>query len=192
MPRRPQQRTLETRANLLACARASVLKVGYAGLRVDDVVTRAGVAKGTFFAHFKDKDGILECLVGDEMDRLLAEMERLPPPTSVADLADCIWPFLLFLRQDRYTFDFIIRHSGATASDQIGPIAQAFHRHAAISRVWMDQGRFRVDVPPAILAHGIQAFMIHSVGLEFCALHSGDGLRARLCEYLEAWLNVPG
>ncbi|GGX60149.1 hypothetical protein GCM10007385_31760 [Tateyamaria omphalii] len=168
------------------------MKVGYAGLRVDDVVTRAGVAKGTFFAHFKDKDGILECLVGDEMDRLLAEMERLPPPTSVADLADCIWPFLLFLRQDRYTFDFIIRHSGATASDQIGPIAQAFHRHAAISRVWMDQGRFRVDVPPAILAHGIQAFMIHSVGLEFCALHSGDGLRARLCEYLEAWLNVPG
>ncbi|MCJ8335947.1 MAG: TetR/AcrR family transcriptional regulator, partial [Epibacterium sp.] len=47
MSRAPQKRRLETRAKLLEVAGEIVSEQGYSGLRVEDVVARAGVAKGT-------------------------------------------------------------------------------------------------------------------------------------------------
>lgn len=49
MSRPPQKRRLETRARLLEVADAQIANVGYSGLRVEDVVAEAGVAKGTLF-----------------------------------------------------------------------------------------------------------------------------------------------
>ena len=66
-----QARTLKTRAKLINAAQAVVATSGYEGLRVEEVVKRAGVAKGTFFAHFRDKDALMDQLLGAEMDRIL-------------------------------------------------------------------------------------------------------------------------
>ena len=79
MTRAPQKRRLETRARLQEVAATIVQEQGYSGLRVEDVVARAGVAKGTLFSHFKDKDGLLAVLIGDEVMRLLDGMEAGGP-----------------------------------------------------------------------------------------------------------------
>ena len=75
MARPPQKRRLETRARLLAESARLVAAQGYAGLRVEDVVEAAGVAKGTLFSHFTDKDGLLAVLIGAKMMRLIDEPE---------------------------------------------------------------------------------------------------------------------
>ena len=47
-----QARTLKTRAKLLSAATALIAHSGYEALRVEEVVVKAGGAKGTFFSHF--------------------------------------------------------------------------------------------------------------------------------------------
>ena len=52
MKKAVQQRTLETRSRLTSVADQLVAEKGFEALRIEETVQAAGVAKGTFFAHF--------------------------------------------------------------------------------------------------------------------------------------------
>jgi AcrR family transcriptional regulator len=58
-----QQRAQETRDRLFLAACELFVANGYAGTTVDRIVSRAGVAKGTFFLHFKTKDAVATQLI---------------------------------------------------------------------------------------------------------------------------------
>lgn len=191
MARAVQQRTLKTRARLTGAARQIITECGYEGLRIEEVVKRAGVAKGTFFAHFHDKDALMDILIGAEIDSYLDRIEACSPPRTIDDLLDALLPLLEFMSCERYVFDVILRHSGAAACDAIGPIAETFARHDAVVAEWLADGPFRSDVSPDLLAQGIQAFSVQSIALNFCAINNTVPLRTRLSEYLAAWL-LPG
>ena len=60
-PRR--RRAGETRAKLFYAACELFLAHGYQGTTVDRIAAHAGVAKGTFFVHFKTKDAVITQLV---------------------------------------------------------------------------------------------------------------------------------
>jgi AcrR family transcriptional regulator len=188
MNRPVQKRTLETRARLIAAAEALIDDAGYEALRVEEVVLGAGVAKGTFFAHFKDKDALMDLLVGGEIDTCLDAIEKRPPPGTIDDLIETLAPLLTAMSSERYVFDVVIRHSGAAAIEEIGVIAMTFERQVRVIADWLADGPFRRDVPPALLAEGVQAFAIQSIALKFCALHSQDSMMDRLRDYLTAWL----
>ncbi|MEL7465331.1 MAG: TetR/AcrR family transcriptional regulator [Pseudomonadota bacterium] len=190
MARSPQKRTLETRAALIAAAREIIAGSGYEAMRVEEVVARAGVAKGTFFAHFRDKDGLMDILIGAEIDALLDRIEAAPAPQSVEEVVAALDPLLRFLTAERYVFDLMIRYSGAAARDDIGPIAMTFERQIRVIARWLADGPFRRDVSGELLAEGVQAFSIQAVSLQFCALHSERALQDRLVEYLAAWLRA--
>jgi AcrR family transcriptional regulator len=53
----------QTRDKLLAAARRAFAELGYSKARVEDVVTRAGVGHGTFYAYFPNKQAALAALV---------------------------------------------------------------------------------------------------------------------------------
>jgi AcrR family transcriptional regulator len=188
MNRPVQKRTLETRARLIAAAEALIDDAGYEALRVEEVVLGAGVAKGTFFAHFKDKDALMDLLVGGKIDACLDAIEKRPPPETIDDLIETLAPLLTAMSSERYVFDVVIRHSGAAAIEEIGMIAMTFERQVRVIADWLADGPFRRDVPPALLAEGVQAFAIQSIALKFCALHSQDSMMDRLRDYLTAWL----
>lgn len=188
MARAIQQRTLQTRAKLLAAAADLIAEHGYEAVRVEDIVTRAGVAKGTFFAHFKDKDALMDQLIGAEIDRHLDAIETLDAPKTVPQMVDALMPLMDFMTCERYVFDVILRHSGAAARSKIGPIATTFGRHADVIAHWLAKRPFRKDISPELQAEGVQAFSIQAVSLVFCALHSAVGPRERLETYLLAWL----
>lgn len=192
MKKTVQKRTLETRARLVSAATELITQNGFAALRVEEVVLRAGVAKGTFFAHFKDKDALMELLIGERLNAQLDQIEALPAPTDVKNVVERLMPLLEFMTCERYVFDVILRHSGAAAIEHIGPIATTFDRHAGIVAKWLSIGSFRKDVPPVMLAEGVQAFSVQAMALKFCALHSDQGLKNRLLPYLRAWLTVNG
>ena len=49
---------------------------GFAATRLDDIARRAGVAKGTLYVHFKDKESMFEELV---RTAIVPVIERMPP-----------------------------------------------------------------------------------------------------------------
>mgnify|MGYP003943160391 CR=1 FL=1 len=184
-----QKRARATRDRLVEVAAYLVRRGGFEALRVEEVVLGAGVAKGTFFAHFRDKDALLDLLIGAEIDTLLDAAAARPAPRGIDDLMDALMPLVRFMASERYAFDVILRYSGAAVIEEIGPIAATFVRQDRLVAEWVGDGPFRDDVPPALLSEGVQAFLIQTVALEFCAAHQGPGgIEARLRQYLMAWL----
>ena len=90
-----------------------------------------------------------------------------------------------------YVFDVILRRSGAAALEEIGPIATTFGRLAEILGQWLSRGGFRKDVPGEILVEGVEAFLMQTLALNFCALHRDKRMKDRLLPYLRAWLAPP-
>ena len=53
----------KTRKKIMDLARQSILARGYAGTSIDALVEEAGITKGGFFYHFKDKSELMEQLL---------------------------------------------------------------------------------------------------------------------------------
>ena len=193
MSRAPQKRTLQTRAKLLDAARAVVETSGYGGLRVEEVVLKAGVAKGTFFAHFPDKDALMDQLLGARMHEILDEMENGPVPRTASEMASALMPLLSFMTSERYVIDVALRLSGAAQVATIGPIAETFGRQVEIFAKWSGAPgtQFRTDIDPDLMAEGVQAFAVQAMAANFCALHNSVSVEDRLGPYLQAWLMPP-
>ena len=183
-----QKRTIATRGKLIAAAQTVIDEKGYSALRVEEVVRNAGVAKGTFFAHFPDKDALMDFIIGQEINTHLDRLQDTPAPQSVEALVDRLLPLMHFMTIERYVFDVILRHSGAAAKEDIGHIAKTFERQVIMLVEWLSITPFRTDVSPVLLAEGVQAFATQSMALHFCAINSAEPMPDRLRAYLKAWL----
>lgn len=183
-----QKRTLKTRARLIEAAEDVIRKNGYQALRVEEVVQAAGVAKGTFFAHFRDKDALMERLIGEKLVACFDQVEQGPVPHTAPEIATALEPIHTFMTSERYVFDLIIRYSGAAAIVEVGPIAQCFERYVRMVAGWLETAKVRKDISTDLLAEGVQAFAIQSMSLKFCALHESQSFKDRLEIYLDAWL----
>ncbi len=188
MTKPQQKRTLKTRANLISAAKHIIDKDNFEALRVEDVISIARTAKGTFFAHFKDKDALMDIIIGEKIDAYLDNLEALPSPKTISDILNAFEPLVQFMASERYVFDLIIRYSGAAQIDQIGHIATTFGRQTTILESWLSEANFRNDISPELQAEGIQAFMIQAIALKFCELHNSQSINDRFSLYLNAWL----
>ena len=85
---RPNAAASETRtgrAERAAARRTAILEAaldefsarGFASARLDDVAQRAGVAKGTIYLHFKDKEALFQELVRTMLGPLVVGLEQL-------------------------------------------------------------------------------------------------------------------
>lgn len=63
-PNARQVKAADTRARIFMAAAELFSKHGYQVTTVDRIAAQAGVAKGTFFLHFKSKDAVIAELVG--------------------------------------------------------------------------------------------------------------------------------
>lgn len=188
MVRAKQLRSLKTRERLLSSARQSISNSGYEKLRVEEVVLRAEVAKGTFFAHFKDKDALMDILIAERLEALLEDLEMVRDFGSVGHVVATIMPFLSFISSERYVFDVFLRLSGALAVEEVGKIAESIYRYDRILIEKLKSGPFRQDISAELLSEGIQAFSVSSIALSLCALHSDKNVENRLNIQLNAWM----
>lgn len=155
---------------------------------MEEVVLGAGVAKGTFFAHFRDKDALMEILIGAELDASLDQADAGPVPVSIPGMISAMRPYHQCMMQERYVFDLILRYSGAAAIAEIGPIANTLGRYVYLVEEWVKAGSYRTDISPELIAEGVQGFAIQSMSLQFCALHESTAFEDRLKIYWDAWM----
>lgn len=64
------ERGRRTAARLRGAAREVFADVGYAGARVEDIVSLAEVSHGTFYTYYENKAGVLDALVQEAAARL--------------------------------------------------------------------------------------------------------------------------
>src|SRR4051794_37881846 len=68
------------REAIIAAALDEFSARGFAAARLDDVAQRAGVAKGTIYLHFADKEALFQEIVRTMVVPLVATVEVAPPP----------------------------------------------------------------------------------------------------------------
>lgn len=80
-PRPPNraERAADRRQAIFDAALDEFIDRGYAAARLDDVARRAGVAKGTIYLHFKDKQALFEELVRSALLPLIGRLVAPPP-----------------------------------------------------------------------------------------------------------------
>lgn len=64
---------------------------GFAATRLDDIAKRAGVAKGTIYLHFKDKESMFEELIRTAIVPLVGRLAGPPPAGgSIRDMIETV------------------------------------------------------------------------------------------------------
>jgi TetR/AcrR family transcriptional regulator, transcriptional repressor for nem operon len=185
-----QQRAAATREHLVDAGLRLAEQTGLAGMSVNLVVEKAGVAKGTFFHHFGDRAAYLLALHTEFHDRLFAEIVEavhdLPPgrerllTAAGAYLDSClrhrgIRALLLEARAEPLVTEAIAKRN-TQASEFLTPDFTALG--------WAD---------PAAGAALWNGLVVEAALLELAARRRRDPIRTALAQFLPApGARVPG
>jgi TetR/AcrR family transcriptional regulator, fatty acid biosynthesis regulator len=179
MTRKVQARTLATRDRLMAAGREILAAEGMAGLRTEEVVLRAGTAKGTFFAHFTDRDHFLAALLAE---RLTAAFAGIVAPDDRAALLAVMDQVFTAFAADAETVALLARFSGQAGAGLGMDLMICGVIDRLAEGVGMMQARALVGnrAAPEVLAEGLMALVFHAAASAQCPVH-GDhkAVRAR-------------
>src|ERR1700754_4665767 len=92
------ERAAERRQAIIEAALDEFIARGFTATRLDDIARRAGVAKGTIYLHFKDKESMFEELIRTAIVPLVGRMHG--PPPSGGTTRDAIEGFALAFIQE--------------------------------------------------------------------------------------------
>jgi TetR/AcrR family transcriptional regulator, fatty acid biosynthesis regulator len=177
--RKVQARTLQTRDRLVAAGREIVAASGMPGLRTEEVVLRAGTAKGTFFAHFPDRDHFLAALLAESLSADLADIAAPDDRSALIELLDRVY---VRFAADSETVALLARFSGPAGAglglDLI--ICRVIDRLAEGVAAMQAKGQTGNRAAPEVLAEGLMALIFHAAASAQCEIH-GDrtAVRAR-------------
>ena len=87
------ERAAERRQAIVDAALDEFIARGFTATRLDDVAKRAGVAKGTIYLHFKDKEALFEELI---RTAIVPVVNRLTtPPPMIGSVRDALEAFAM-------------------------------------------------------------------------------------------------
>lgn len=99
----------ETRRRLLAAAKQEFIRSGFFAISTVDIAQKAGVAHGTVFFHFQNKENLLVEVLDQELLRLTDELrEQLAGLSGVKAL---LHHYLDFLTQEEDFFAILARET---------------------------------------------------------------------------------
>ncbi|WP_315764598.1 TetR/AcrR family transcriptional regulator [Bradyrhizobium sp. SZCCHNR2009] len=82
------ERAAERRAAIVEAAMEEFVARGFTATRLDDIAKRAGVAKGTIYLHFKDKESMFEELIRTAIVPFVSRMTA--PPSFTGSVRDAV------------------------------------------------------------------------------------------------------
>src|SRR5450432_1747851 len=84
-------RAAERRQAIVAAGLEEFIARGFAATRLDDVAKRAGVAKGTIYLHFTDKEALFQELIRTALVPLIGRLAA--PPQTGSSVRDALEGF---------------------------------------------------------------------------------------------------
>lgn len=196
--KRVQKRTQETEARIREVAGRMFREQGFDAVSVDAIAENAEVAKGTVFAHFGDKNGLLAAVGLVELQGLLAKSnamaERVCKKGAVDDVLTLYQPWLDFFAGN---VDFAKLYLNQAGLGNKGPWTEQFiasccgqeHAVEGLIAAWRKQGAITRKESDAFLAEGAQSFF-YSVLIYRLSERTPDrkSQRNALRDFLKAWL----
>ncbi len=154
--RRPAARPEE----ILDAALAVFTEMGFAGARVEDIATRAGLSKGAVYVYFDSKHAILTALVRRLADRVIGAAEALVEAGAAVSAEQTLRSLLGFIAVQMSDPKISAAPRLVIAESQRFPEIGAMYRDVVLARVrrliarilekGIAQGAFR-DVAPEVL-----------------------------------------
>jgi AcrR family transcriptional regulator len=122
-PIRTKQR-LETRNRVFEAAIREFRRVGVPAAQVEDIVRRAGVARGTFYLHFPTKDHVLLELLRRDQAEVAARLEGMLGRPARAFLRSAVDLLVEEVRREgpalsREMFTMVGRHATAMEGEEM-------------------------------------------------------------------------
>jgi len=109
--RKREQKKLMKENKLLEAAYNLFIEKGIANTAIDEIVKKAGVAKGTFYLYFKDKEDILEKLIlrksAEIVKKALLEVQKRDFPSPVDKFLFFLEYIIDYLSKNRFLFRFL-------------------------------------------------------------------------------------
>jgi len=124
-----RRRDPETRRLAILDAALTVFAAqGFMAAKLDDVADKAGVAKGTIYLHFKDKETLFEEIVRGAVAPVIAKLESIAGPSDLptATVLDAI--FDLFRTEILDTDRKLVLRLVLTEGPRFPRIAEFYHR----------------------------------------------------------------
>lgn len=163
-PVKRQARAERTRAALLEGARAVFEERGFLDARISEICERAGVAYGSFYTHFADKDAIFAELI-DELLRVLLAVIRAEPLHGAGPESRIARANRAYLRvyQDNArmmaVFEQVATFSPAMRQTYLRAWGVFYDRQERAIRAWQEAGIVPVDVHPRTAAVALATMM---------------------------------
>ncbi|MHA7772168.1 TetR/AcrR family transcriptional regulator [Roseibium sp. M-1] len=202
MTRKPQQRSIATRAKVLDAAKVLSQRHGLELVTAEAVAQEAGVAKGTVFSHFGDMDGLLTHILLDRLNDL-----RTTAPVNAENFDHLTDPVgLLMLRMmaliavitvSPTVLRLFLDNIGVTkpncAAEFVATLETLDEELLGFLSAWQNssllQPNLRPDRSPAEMVDGLTAFAIHGALLmKSHQLTDLAALEERLRRHVEAFL----
>jgi AcrR family transcriptional regulator len=153
-PKRRGDRKIERREAILIAALDEFSAQGFAAARLDDVAQRAGVAKGTIYLYFRDKEALFQELVRSALTPVVGSVEALRdadvPIRMLADRMVDLFVNEIFGTKRREVIRLMI-----TEGRRFPKLAEFYHREV-LSRVMsamrelLSRAAARGEVPEAL------------------------------------------
>jgi AcrR family transcriptional regulator len=153
----------EPPARLVAAARGSFAREGYAGVTIADICEEAGIAIGSFYRHFETKDAIFVAAVRSVGDVLGAELDRLPFRLSgrraTAMVTELLEPFVPLLLESAFRARRCSNDLSGVTAEVMHTVATRLEPHLRPSErsCERDDGRGRLVVRAAMTEHLVDA-----------------------------------
>ncbi len=181
-----------TRARLIEAGARVFTDKGFAGAKIDDVVTTAGFTRGAFYSNYESMESLLRDVVVTYVNALLDDVQRAidaiegpPSVDSIVELLESIRPAgrTMYILTTEYTL-YRMRNPEAKALD----IAERNHISAVLAESVVSMlermGR-KPTVAPQTLSDLVVAFFLDSVACEG-RTDQADDPRALLAQVVEA------
>jgi AcrR family transcriptional regulator len=191
-PPKREEKSAARREAILAAALDEFAARGFAAARLDDVAKRAGVAKGTIYLHFRDKEALFQDIIRSLMGPFVGTVEQaFSADIPVRMLARQIVE--LFVRQVFNTRRKDIIRLMMTEGPRFPKLAEFYYREV-LSRIFggarkrlqraLDEGEIShaslVRFPQLIAAPGITAIIWSGLFDRFEPLDARELLQAQI------------
>lgn len=158
----PARSRARTRQRLVDAGTELFAAEGLHGVTSTRIARRAGVATGTFYLHFRDKEALFREIVFDALERLGARQDRAgrgTAPGSRAELRARTAELLVFAEENRSLIRVLFgrgAESVAVAEEVLDAIVPGIERRLAARR---QRGEDDGDTHPAVAAQALAAML---------------------------------